>query len=373
MWLLNTAIYWSSLGVLTYTYAGYPMLVSLLAKLKEKKVRKRAIEPSVSMVMAVRDGESTIQQKIENLLALNYPSDKKQLIVVSDGSVDRTDDIIRSFADRKVVYERVETPSGKPNALNRGVARADGDIVVFCDVRQRIDGAALKVLTACFADPTVGAVSGELFIESDKGPGLYWKYEKWIRAAESKVDSVPGATGALYAIRRSLYEALPADLLLDDVFTPMQIIQKGYRVIFESNAQVFDTESNPDAEWRRKARTLAGNYQLLTTLPSLLNPRKNRILFQFGSHKLMRLVAPFALGGLLFSNIALVVTPALGRTFYSGSLAAQIAGYGAALSGALKKEKSGALSRAAYTFVLLNGAALEGARRFVMRDYAWTH
>ena len=283
MWLVNNTVFWCSLGALAYTYLGYPAMIVLMSKIRPRETSKAPIEPTLSVVIAVRDGAEYIEDKIRNLLAMSYPKKKLQIIAVSDASTDGTDQIISSFRDRGIVFERLEKPSGKPAAINRGVALATGEIVVFCDARQRIDPEALRALASHFADPEVGAVSGELFIDDKKGPGIYWKYEKLIRAAESAVDSVPGATGALYAIRRKLFEELPNEVLLDDVYIPLQILLKGYRVVFESGAKVFDIESDLDTEWRRKARTLAGNFQLVQHLPSLLNPFKNRI-FADGSY-----------------------------------------------------------------------------------------
>lgn len=370
---MPTTVFWSALHTAAYTYAGYPLAISALSKLRPRGIKKDHTEPSISVVMAACNESRHIRKKIENLLLVDYPKEKRQIIIVSDASTDDTDEIAQSFVEQGVVFKRLEKRSGKPSALNLGVSIATGEIIVFCDARQRIDENAFRELVSCFADPAVGAVSGELFIDSDRGPGLYWKYEKMIRAAESLFDSVPGATGALYAIRRALYEPLPADILLDDVFTPMQIILKGYRVVFESKAKVFDTEAEHDSEFRRKARTLAGNFQLLHYLPEILNPRKNRIFWQFTSHKLMRLACPWALGGLLLSNLSLVGRLSPLSILYVPTLAAQFVGYGLAFNGALRKEKCGSLSRAAYTFVLLNAAAVEGLRRYIKKDYTWTH
>jgi hypothetical protein len=209
-------------------------------------------------------------------------------------------------------------------------------------------------------------------MEGEQGPGVYWRYEKAIRAAESDVDSVVGATGALYAIRRELWEPLPAETLLDDVYTPMQIAMQGFRVLFEPGARVYDTEATVAGEFNRKARTLAGNYQLMRQLPSLLNPLKNRLLPQFLSHKVMRLVCPFALTTLLASNAYLVATGAPGWPFYVVTLTGQLAAYGLALDRAIRKDGAGKLARTSYTFVVLNAAAVEGLRRFLTGDVRWT-
>lgn len=372
MWIVPTAIFWSSAAVVGYTYAGYPALISGLAKLRRKPVQRAAIEPTVSIVMAAHDEADKLATKLDNLLALDYPADKRQIIVVSDGSTDGTDAIARTYADRGVVLIRVPEPSGKPTALNHGVAAATGELVIFCDARQRIDAGAIRALVAPFADEHVGAVSGELFIDGDAGPGVYWRYEKLIRAAEGAFDSVVGATGALYAIRRALYAELPSETLLDDVYTPMQIAMQGFRVLFEPDARVYDTEASLTGEFARKARTLAGNYQLLRLMPRLLDPRKNRLLPQLVSHKLLRLACPFALTTLFASNIYLVATGAPGWPVYVMTLTGQLAAYGAALKRAVKPESAGPLARTSYTFVVLNLAAVEGLRRFLTGNVGWT-
>ncbi|MCP4677567.1 MAG: glycosyltransferase family 2 protein [Deltaproteobacteria bacterium] len=372
MLYLPTLVYWSSLGIVAYTYAGYPALVQVLSRLKPRTIEKKPIEPDVSIVLAAHNEEASIGRKLENLLELDYPQNKKEIVVACDGSTDRTAEIVREYSGSGVKLVALEKPSGKPTALNRALEVAEGEIVVFCDARQIIDKDALKILVSCFSDPQIGAVSGELHIKGQKGPGLYWKYEKSIRAAEGRLDSVPGATGALFAIRRKLFRPIPPESLLDDVYTPMQIVLSGYRTLFEPSAKVWDDEAEISTEFRRKARTLAGNFQILDHLPGILNPLKNRIFWQYTSHKLMRLVCPFALIGLLGSNLLLVLKPSPLWPLYLGTLAGQSALYALALRGAiLEPEKCGRFSRIAHTFVVLNAAALEGLKRYIKRDFAW--
>ncbi len=372
MWLSSSILYWSSLGVVGYTYLGYPLGVHLLSRVRSREVRKGQLEPSVSVVLCAHNEQERVGPKLENLLSLDYPADKLQVVVVSDGSTDGTDEVVRGYDDERVVLERLDERSGKASALNRGVQRARGEIILFCDTRQRIDGRALRELVPLFADPQVGAVSGELIIEGDGGPGAYWKYEKIIRAAEGRLDSVVGATGALYAIRRHLFQRLPDDCLLDDVFIPMQVVLQGYRVVFQPRARCYDREASLSGEFARKARTLAGNFQLMYQLPQLLNPRRNRIFLQFLSHKVLRLACPLALGTLLASNVVLVATLAPGWPVYATTLAGQLAGYAMAAKGALQGKKAGRLARLSHTFVVLNAAAVEGLRRYLRKDFTWT-
>lgn len=374
MWLTPTVLYWSSLGLVAYTYGGYPLLISALARLRPRPTRTAEIEPTVSVVLAAHNEGPRIGAKLDNLLALDYPPEKLQVVVVSDGSTDDTNDVVSgaAYAERNVLLSRLEPQGGKAAALNRGVQRASGEVVVFCDARQRLDPGALRALVPHFADPQVGAVSGELMLEGSRGPGAYWAYEKRIRAAEGAVDSVVGATGALFAIRRHLFSALPKNTLLDDVYTPMQIVLQGYRVLFEPAARVFDEEATLQGEFSRKARTLAGNYQILRQLPELLDPRRNRLFLQYLSHKVLRLACPLALGTLLASNVALVATGAPGWPLYAATLAGQLSCYGLALWGAVGGERAGKVARLSHTFVVLNAAALEGLRRYLRGDLTWT-
>jgi cellulose synthase/poly-beta-1,6-N-acetylglucosamine synthase-like glycosyltransferase len=371
MWFLPSALYWSSLSLIGYTYAGYPLLIYGLSRVRPRQPRQGAIEPTVSVVLAAHNEQAHLERKLENLLSLDYPAEKLQVIVASDGSTDATCEIARRYAERGVVL--LDLPhGGKPRALNAGVEQARGELVLFTDARQRIEAHALRLTTGFFADPQVGAVVGELQLESRQGPGVYWAYEKLIRVAEGRFDSVVGGSGCYTAIRRHLYEPLPEDTLLDDVVTPMRIVLQGYRVLYRPEIRVFDEEASVQGEFARKARTLAGNFQLLRQMPELLDPRRNRLFLQFLSHKVLRLAGPLALAALLGSNLWLVVTGAPPWPLYAATLGGQLAGYGLALYGAVAGERAGRLARVSHTFVTLNAAAVEGLCRYLKGDLAWT-
>jgi cellulose synthase/poly-beta-1,6-N-acetylglucosamine synthase-like glycosyltransferase len=372
MWTLATFVYWVSLLTVGYTYFGYPFAILLLSKLRHKSIEKAPTSPTVSVIVAARNEAKCIRAKIENLLTMDYPREKVQIIVVSDGSTDGTDDVVRNFAAHGVVLLSLDRPNGKAAAINQAVRLATGDVLMFCDARQLVDSHAMTALVGCLADSTVGSVSGELYLDDASGPGAYWKYEKAIRHAESKFDSVPGVTGALHATRRELFCPIPADLLLDDMFTPLQIVMQGYRVVFEPAAKAYDREVDAKNEFRRKARTLAGNYQLLAVLPGLLNPMKNRIFWQFFSHKVLRLVCPFALLSLLAANVILALRPAPEVFYYWFTLVLQLSAYGLAALGAWLGSSAVKVARIAYTFVMMNAAAVEGLRRYLKGDFTWT-
>jgi cellulose synthase/poly-beta-1,6-N-acetylglucosamine synthase-like glycosyltransferase len=229
---------------------------------------------------------------------------------------------------------------GKPLALNAGVAAATGDILIFADARQQFAPGTLTALAANFADAAVGGVTGELILDCEtgtadstigEGVGVYWKYEKWLRRKESLVRSTLGATGAIYALRRSLWQPLPAETLLDDVLAPMRAVLAGWRIVFEEEAIAYDrTAPDAAAEARRKRRTLAGNYQILGQEPRLLVPFVNPVWLQYVSHKVGRLLVPWALLGTLIASAALATTAVV----YALAFAAQAVFYGLALIGA---------------------------------------
>jgi cellulose synthase/poly-beta-1,6-N-acetylglucosamine synthase-like glycosyltransferase len=329
-------VFWISATVIAYVYAGYPLLVAAWARVAPKTPRTGPFPPgrwpSLSVIVAARNEAARLPARIDNLLHLPYDG-ALEIIVVSDGSTDRTADAVAPYAARGDV-RFVEVPAGgKPLALNAGVAAAGGDILVFADARQRFARPALTALVSNFADPEVGGATGELILDCEtgasgssigEGVGAYWKYEKWLRRNESLVRSTLGATGAIYALRRTLWRPLPADTLLDDVLAPMRAVLDGWRVVFEAEA-IAEDRTAPDAaaEARRKRRTLAGNYQILVQEPRLLIPIVNPVWLQYVSHKVGRLVVPWALIGLFVSSVALAPS----GWFHALALMAQIGFY----------------------------------------------
>jgi cellulose synthase/poly-beta-1,6-N-acetylglucosamine synthase-like glycosyltransferase len=263
---------------------------------------------TVTIILPVRNGAQWIRAKLECLLALDYPRDLVEIIVVSDNSTDGTDEIVKGFSPP--VRLLCGVGSGKASAINQALAQATGEILFFTDVRQLVDAQSLQVLVACFDDPSVGAATGELIILSgdkteERHVGLYWRLEKWVRRRHSAIDSVLGATGAIYAMRRSLACTLPPNTLLDDVHLPMCAFFAGYRIVWAGDARAYDSPTALNVEFRRKVRTLAGVYQLVGRFPvALLGPR-NRMWFHFMSHKIARLLLPFALIGVFVSSFFL--------------------------------------------------------------------
>jgi biofilm PGA synthesis N-glycosyltransferase PgaC len=369
-------LFWISIASLFYTYAGYPVTVWLLGRLRNLRVSKADITPRISIVIACHNEASNIAARIKNLLESDYPADLLEIIIVSDGSTDFTPDIARRCASNRAQVIAYDLRKGKATALNIGSEAASGEVIIFADARQWFEADAIKVLVSNFADPRVGAVSGELLLDGNagasvsEGVGLYWKYEKWIRKSESRFNSVIGATGAIYGIRRKLWQPLPQETILDDVCAPMRIALAGNRVVFEEKARAHDKAADSAGrEFSRKVRTLTGNYQICQLMPRLLLPT-NVLIFQFYSHKLMRLAAPIFFLILLASNLAIVALPqnAEGSLFYSASLAAQIIFYAGVMAGGylLKRNRKARLLSFAYVFSVMNAAALVGLFYFIL-------
>lgn len=381
--------FWIAAALIGYSYLGYPAWLWLRSRWSPRPVRRGFVEssaaPAVSAVMVVRNEEAVIARKLENLLTLDYPQAKLDVVVVSDGSSDRTPAILADYARDSALPTgaptRVRTllkavSQGKAAGLNDAIKLASGEVLLFTDARQQIESGALRLLLENFADLDVGAASGELMLgdptsgETGKGMGLYWRIEKKIRELESASGSVAGATGAIYCARRSLLDAspLPQGTILDDVLLPMQIVRQGFRVVFDARARAWDSpDLGESREFSRKVRTLTGNYQLLQLAPWLLSS-ENAIRFEFVSHKLSRLAVPFALLALLIASMFLP------QPLYRAALGAQLAFYALSLA-ALAGVKIGPLSRIAdpaRTFVVLNSAALVAFINFVTgRKAVW--
>lgn len=324
--------------------------------------------PFVSMIMSVFNEEGIIEEKIENCLKVDYPKDKLEILIGSDGSTDRTNEIIGRYRDKGIKTIYVEERRGKPFIINRLVEAAKSEILFFTDARQEMEENALKALVWNFNDKNIGCVSGELLYKrsssiTGRGVGAYWRYEKYLREKESDIHSMIGATGAIYACRRSLFEELPDDIILDDIYTPMQIVKKGYRAIFDRDARAYDVVGEtPRDEHRRKIRTLSGNYQLFFKMPQMINPFRSRLALQIISHKALRLFVPFFMVALFLSNAAL-----LGEPFYGVVFVAQIIFYATAVLEALFRRRIKKIFGLPYLFCLMNFSALMGLLTFLFK------
>lgn len=363
--------FWLPLGLLLYTYLGYPALLAVWSRLRPAGAATAAAEPKVTVIVVAYNEARRMAPRIANILNSDYPSDRLEVMVGCDGATDATALEARRFGRNGVRVMEFARRRGKSAVLNDLVPRANGEIVVLADARQRFAPTALRRLVAGFSDPRVGAVSGELVLlpaasrsQVGEGSGFYWRYETFIRRKEALVDSMVGATGPIYAIRRALFRPLPP-ILLDDVLLPLSVVRQGYRVLYEPRALAYDrVVETARAEFKRKLRTIGGYYQLFAAHPWVLLPGANRIWFQTLSHKGLRLLGPACLASTLAASIALSGSPA-----YRVALILQVLFYGAAVIGRAMRD---ATRRAwpfniAYVFCMLNLATLLAVFRFARR------
>ncbi len=363
------AVFWISVALLAWTFFGYPALLWIWARLRPRPLDASGGEPFVTLIVVAQDEGPRIAARIENLLALDYPPERRAIVVASDGSADDTVKRARAFERPGLEVIEFRRPRGKPRVLDDVIRRVRGEVLVLADARQTFEPGALRALVAPFADPAVGVVSGELMLSSGpgegavgEGVGAYWRYEKFLRRCESRIDSTVGATGAIYAVRRELFEPIPPDTLIDDVLVAVRATRRGYRALFEPNARAHDRASaSEDAELRRKVRTLAGNFQLFLREKWLLDPRRNRLWLQTVSHKLLRLLCPLFLLAALLANLFLLDLP-----LFRVLLAAQLGFYAAALLGRALRQRGVRVRILSlpYVFCLLHWATVLAFVRF---------
>jgi cellulose synthase/poly-beta-1,6-N-acetylglucosamine synthase-like glycosyltransferase len=294
--------FWIAFACVLHTYLAYPLFLAVLARLFGRATRRGSDGPrSVSFILCAYNEEANIERRLMELTGMIADSGLHgEIIVVSDGSTDRTAERAGRFADVGVRVLELPHHAGKASALTQGCALAEKEVLVFADTRQAWEEGTLARLVENFADPTVGAVSGDLVIATPEGVlhgfGLYWRFEKWLRNKEGSIHSTVGVTGAVSAVRRELFKPIPRGTILDDVYWPLRVAMQGYRVVHDKRAVAHDRlPSCTHDEFRRKVRTLAGNFQLISRLPLALVPGCNPIWFEFLSHKLFRLLAPWAM------------------------------------------------------------------------------
>jgi poly-beta-1,6-N-acetyl-D-glucosamine synthase len=354
--------------ILGYTYFGYPLLVALRARLRPvKRLPPPGRDPTISVLIPVYNGARYLPEKLRTLREASYPADLVEIILYSDGSDDGTDEIAAEIAaaDPRVRVLRSERRLGKPTALNAMRKVASGEVLVLTDVRQPVVPGVLRALVDELGDPSVACVSGNLVLLGSTGAGIYWRYENWLRQQEARAGSMLGATGPIYAIRAADMVPVPEDVILDDMWIPMRLRLLGRRTAFAETAVVYDEAFENEREFGRKVRTLAGNFQLLLLLPSLLNPLRNPSFFEFFSHKLLRLAGPFVLVALLAAS-ALGSLDALSSTGPGGgwifaALLGQLVFYLLAVFPRL----GGRVGTVARAFVVMNAAAVVGLVRCV--------
>ena len=351
-------------------YALYPFAVTLWARAHPRPTLARDdVLPSVTLVIAAYNEERVIGQKLENSLALDYPRDRFEIIVVSDGANDRTPDIVAQYADRGVVSLHRPERGGKTAALNRAVTAARGDILVFSDANNDFTPDAIRHLVRHFADATVGGVTGLKQIKpaadrhASAGDGLYWRYESAIKQAESDLGSITGADGEIFAMRKSLYRTIDPRVINDDAELTFSLVGQGYRVLYERAAKSFEYASiSITDDFFVKVRMVAGGYQTISRHWRAFFPPRTRFGWMFLIHKVLRWTMPIFLL-LAFVTAALLAS----KAFFAVMFALQFAFYALALIG-WRLHRRGDLPMVFYIpfyFTSMNLAAFVGLLRFL--------
>ncbi len=359
-------LFWGSVLLILYVYLGYPLLLLAMHRLfRRQPVRKQDIEPEVTLIISAYNEEDVIARKLENSLELDYPRDKLEILVISDCSDDRTDEIVAEFAGKGVKLLRMPERGGKTAGLNAAVPQAKGEIVIFSDANAMYDRNVVRAIVRNFADENVGAVTCESRYEIDEGDtsteseNLYWRYELALKRLESELGSLVGGDGAIYAIRRSLYRRMkPSDL--SDFVNPLQIVSQGFRNVYEPEAFSFEKGGESfDKEFRRKVRIVNRAWRGMMSMRHVLNPfRYGFFAIQALSHKLLRWLVPAFMLVAFVSNISLLPE----HIFYKFTFALQVVFYLLALVGWLqsRREEIARMFYIPYYFCLVNWASLKG-------------
>ena len=362
---MTTIAFWFLAALVLYVYIGYPLLLFIYTRMKAMPHREPSADPgTVTLLISAFNEEDCIAEKLENTLSIDYPPERLRAVVISDQSSDRTDEIVSGFADRGIELLRMEERGGKTLGLNAAVAQATSDYVVFSDANAMYKADAIRALVAPFADPKVGAVVGESTyadFDSDAGESesLYWRYEVGIKILESRASSVVGGDGAIYAVRRSLYQPMAGDVLSDFV-NPLQVVEQGFLCLYEPNAiSVEEVAGSFDKEFSRKVRIVNRAWRATMSMKRLMNPLRYGVFaWQLISHKLLRWLVPVFLFLLLLLNLLLVAKGPV----YVATLTAQLVFYAGALAGAILRKKTNLslLLYVPYYFCLVNIASARG-------------
>jgi cellulose synthase/poly-beta-1,6-N-acetylglucosamine synthase-like glycosyltransferase len=368
------AWFWCSISVVIYAYIGYAILIWLLSRAFGRVLVAPITNddelPTATLVLAAYNEDVVIEERLRNALSMDYPPAKYEIVVGSDGCTDRTAEIVRGFAGQGVKLLDFSQNRGKASVLNDAVAASTGEILLMSDANTRVDTAAARRLVRWFRDPQVGAVVGRLVLVDPttgrNADGLYWKYETFLKRCESRLGALLGANGAIYAIRRILYEPIPSGTIVDDFVIPLLAKQRtGCGIIYDCDA-VATEETPPDvgSEFHRRSRIGAGGFQSIGMLWRLLDPRRGWVAFAFLSHKVLRWFCPFFLIAAFIANLLLAGSP-----LYGAILVAHVAFYVVAMILAFVPAGVKVLRplRLTTMFVSMNAALLVGFFRWLGR------
>lgn len=320
--------FWLSMGLLLYTYLGYPLLLAAFAATRPKPKEPPPYFPKVSVLIAAHNEEDTLAKTIRNTLSLDYPADKLELIVASDASTDGTDSILQSIRDPRVRWLRLPTQAGKTQAQNQAVRLSKADVIVFSDATTVYDRQAIRLLVRHYADPTVGGVSGRYeYLDADvgrpavAGTAVFWRYENLLKYLQSRVGTMTGSSGCIYSVRRSLYTPLPPQSC-SDLVEPLTLVRKGYRVIFERRALAFESSCRTiSEEFRMRVRVAAHGIDSILENHDLLNIfRHGWVSLQLISHKVLRWMTPLFLLNAWMMSALLTTRPVFRALFFAQTL-----------------------------------------------------
>jgi poly-beta-1,6-N-acetyl-D-glucosamine synthase len=363
-------LFWVSALTLFYVYLGYPLLLVVLSFLRQVPVRKSEIYPSVTLIIPAYNEEAVIRDKLDNAFSLDYPLEKLEVILASDGSSDATVQVAESYVNKGLTLLEFRERRGKPSVLNDAVTAANGEIVVFSDASSLLGPGAIRKLVANFSDPQVGCVCGDyrLAYTDDsmrgQGEGLFVRYELFLKRKEAQIGSLLGLHGAIYALRKELYAPLPPDIINDDYIIPATIVCRGFRAVFEEEAIAYEKEqSDLQSEFRRRVRIATGNMQQMRHLAFLFNPMMGMPFLQFLSHKVLRTTTPFLLASLFLSNML------VDGLFYAALFSMQVLFYLSAFVGYIleKKHTHIKLLSSVFYFCLANVGVAIGVIAFFTR------
>ena len=363
-------VFWTACAAVLMVYVGYPVSLRLLVYLFGRRITVGTCSPSVTLIISAYNEAGVIGRKLENALAMDYPPDKLEIMVISDCSSDGTDEIVKSYEDRGVRLCRLPEQRGKSHGLTRFVPQAKGDIIVFTDANAMYDPQALRLLLKHFSDPQTGYVVGSQRYErigesqAAASEGLYANHEEQIKTLESRLSSVVGGDGAIYSIRKGLFRPLRDDDISDFV-NPLQIVAAGFRGVFEPAARCYEEPSGAYIrEFRRKVRIVNRSLRALWRTRAVLNPfRVGWFAYQVTFHKLFRWCIPYFLATILLANVLLCYRET--NVLYQATLAMQLIGYGLAAAYSIPVLRRFRLIYLAYYFVVVNCAAAVGVWLFL--------
>jgi biofilm PGA synthesis N-glycosyltransferase PgaC len=373
-------IFWLSISVIFYSYLGYGILLYILVQIKKlfspsRKLASTTYEPFVALVVAAYNEEDFIKAKIDNTMELDYPSDKLEVIFITDGSTDLTADIIRKYSNFKLLHEPGRR--GKVAAMNRAIDHVSAPLVVFCDANTLLNKECIRKLVVHYCDDKVGAVAGEKKIATThegkavaEGEGLYWKYESLLKRLDAQLYSVVGAAGELFSIRTALFEKAAEDTIIEDFVQSLKVCMKGYIVQYEPDAYAVESASlSMREEQKRKVRICAGAFQAMGILKNLFNVFRYPVLsFQFISHRILRwTLCPLCLSTLLASNLILAALDQ--RQFYFVFLFLQLLFYSLAVVGWINASRNIKMKflYIPYYFFFMNISVYIGFARFLQK------